>query len=358
VKPQGLRLPAKLAGLLLILLATGSVFAASPLSPLLDDEQPVQQFVTAEPDPPPTTVKSDSNQTATTSTAPTAAAPVATPAPVAAAPVATPAPVAAAPVAAPAPLVEAPTPSASMPIPLQPASAVASPPPPPPPVVAPPSQLTTPATARALGLSVANGAPPVTDNGLSGGLDENNLLRCQRLVNDMCKKAKDSSQFQNCLVQLKTQPVCSQFLSFAKATQLGLHDDIDIIKQYPQANLALIHVTYAGTDYPGVYYTLGTNGNLVDMIFGPQMQTVDIGKDPSYSAIVSRFPKVQLFSIVDQLPQITTPGNGRGLRLTLRFQLLNGCATCARAGYAYVAYDFAETGDLQQVKVTSLEPVS
>lgn len=244
-----------------------------------------------------------------------------------------------------------------MPIPLQPASAVASPPPAPP-TAAPPSQLTTPATARALGLSVANGAPPPTDNGLSGGLDEDNLLSCQRQVNDVCKKAKDSSQFQTCLTQLKTQPVCKQFLSFAKATQLGLHDDIDIIKQYPQANLALIHVTYAGTDYPGVYYTLGTNGNLVDMIFGPQMQTVDIGKDPNYSIIATRFPKVQLFSIVDQLPQITTPANGHGLRLTLRFQLLNGCATCARAGYAYVAYDFAETGDLQQVKVTSLEPAS
>jgi hypothetical protein len=226
------------------------------------------------------------------------------------------------------------------------------------PQLPPPSQLTTPATARALGLSVANGAPPPTDNGLSGGLDEDNLLSCQRQVNDVCKKAKDSSQFQTCLTQLKTQPVCKQFLSFAKATQLGLHDDIDIIKQYPQANLALIHVTYAGTDYPGVYYTLGTNGNLVDMIFGPQMQTVDIGKDPNYSIIATRFPKVQLFSIVDQLPQITTPANGHGLRLTLRFQLLNGCATCARAGYAYVAYDFAETGDLQQVKVTSLEPAS
>jgi hypothetical protein len=341
-----LRLPAKFAGLLLISLATGSVFAAPPLSSALDDEHPVQQFVTAEPDPPPTTVKSDADQTASTSTATTAVAPAATPAPVAAAPV-----------AAPAPLVEAPAPSASMPIPLQPASAVASPPPAPP-TAAPPSQLTTPATARALGLSVANGAPPPTDNGLSGGLDEDNLLSCQRQVNDVCKKAKDSSQFQTCLTQLKTQPVCKQFLSFAKATQLGLHDDIDIIKQYPQANLALIHVTYAGTDYPGVYYTLGTNGNLVDMIFGPQMQTVDIGKDPNYSIIATRFPKVQLFSIVDQLPQITTPANGHGLRLTLRFQLLNGCATCARAGYAYVAYDFAETGDLQQVKVTSLEPAS
>lgn len=303
-----------------------TAWATSPLSSLLDDQQPVQQFVTSEPDPPPATVTADTN-TAPASTTP---APAATVAP-------------ANPPSAPLP---------TTPIPLQPASTMV--PPPPPPAISS-SPASTPATARALGLSSDNSAP-TTDNGLSGGLDENILLRCQHLVTGMCSKTKDSAQFQTCLMRLKDQPLCGQFLSFAKATQLGVHDDIDLIKQYPQANLALIHVTYFGANYPGVYYALGTNGNLVDLIFGPQMQTVDISKDVNFPAIIARFPKVQLFSIVDQLPQTQTSPNDRGLRLILRFQLLDGCHACARAGYANVAYDFSESGELQQISVASLEP--
>lgn len=207
-------------------------------------------------------------------------------------------------------------------------------------------------TATALGLNAPK--QNSTENVLAGGLDIPSFMQCKQIYMSQCRNQDDPTKLEACTKKI-IQPHCKPFLAFAKATSMSPKDDVDVIKHYKQLNL--IHVTRFGANYPGVYYTLGTNGTLVDLIFGPQTQVLDIRKDLHYPEIVTRYPKVMLFSIVDKLPKTEPTEDGKGIRLILRFQLLNGCHACEQAGYANVAYDFSESGTLLSTSIQSMEPL-
>jgi len=212
-------------------------------------------------------------------------------------------------------------------------------------VIAPPA-------ATPLGM---NAQDAVVQNPLIGGLNIPDLSLCKTLGSRQCQNTQDPNQYRTCLIQHLQQSNCKAFVAFATAASMSARDDIDYIKHYKE--LDLIHVVRYGANYPGVYYALGMDGALVDLVFGRQTQVLDIRTDPHYSEIAERYPNAMLFSIVDKLPQVEQPGpDGSGIRLILRFQLLNGCHACERAGYAYVAYDFSDTGALMNTSIESLQP--
>ncbi len=284
--------------LLWIALVSPALWAADqqPM-PLLETQQPAQQFVTADPTEEPQTVKSD--PTTDDSVAQNPPAPEAPPALVPTQPSATPS-----------------------------------------------------GTAIALGLNAQK--KETTENLLAGGLDIPSFIQCKQTYTNLCRTTKDPSQLEACINKMP-QSDCQSFVAFAKTTSMSPRDNVDLIKHYKQ--LDLIHLVRFGANYPGVYYALGSNGALVDLIFGPQTQGLDISKDPHYPQIAERYPKVMLFSIVDKLPKVETTEDGKGLQVILRFQLLNGCHACEQAGFAEVAYTFSEVGALQSTTIQSMEPL-
>jgi hypothetical protein len=285
--------------------------------PPLETQQPTQQFVTSDPTPPPVTV------TATTHTdQPSTDTSASTPSP---------------PATLPAPPISPPTPVAVASDVQVPAIAAA-------PTI----------SATALGL----GAPKeeIPTNPFYGGLDIANFMRCEALSIDLCRQSKNGQEFSGCLAQKNKLPLCKQFVAFATFTSMSPKDRIDVIKHYKQ--LDLLHLVRFGANYPGVYYTIGLNGDFIDLIFGQQTAGLDIQKDPHYPEIVGRYPNVALFSIVDKLPKAENLPDSAGLQLILRFQLLNGCHACERAGYANIAYTFSEIGAFQSASIQSLEPAS
>lgn len=212
-----------------------------------------------------------------------------------------------------------------------------------------------PSSTTAIGL---NAIEQPSENPFVGGIDTiPAFLSCKQTVISMCQRTKNVVEFQDCSKRLKIA-ACKQFFAFEKITGMAPKDDIDLVKYYKDGGLDLIHMVRFGANYPGVYYAIGTSGDFVDLIFGPQTQKLDIRKDPHYPEIALKFPNVELFSIVDKLPQVDSNPNGTGIRLIFRFQLLNGCHACERAGYANVAYDFSDTGVLQAASILSLEPAS
>lgn len=217
-----------------------------------------------------------------------------------------------------------------------------------------PNNVVLPAPPSSTALGSVNEQPSETP--LATGLDIPSFIQCKRITMGMCHRSKDLPEFQDCFKRVKI-PACKQFFAFAKMVGMAPGDDIDLVKHYQKGELDLIHLIRFGANYPGVYYTLGKNGNFVDMIFGPQTQKWDIRKDMRYPEIAKKFPDVALFSIVDKLPEVQETPDGTGLRLILCFQLLNGCQACELAGYAYVAYDFSDEGLLQDTTILSLEPM-
>lgn len=225
----------------------------------------------------------------------------------------------------------------------------------PPPVVTPApanSNIAAPTTsAMAIGLYAPR--EEISANPFASSLDIPNFVQCKQLSLNLCRSTKDIASFATCLKR-NQQPVCKQFVAFATLVGMSPKDDIDLIKHYKQ--LDLIHLIRFGANYPGVYYSIGANGDIVDLIFGPQTQGLDIRKDFHYPEIAARFPNVALFSIVDKLPKAQTLHGSAGLQLILRFQLLNGCHACEHAGYADIAYNFSEVGALESVSIQSMEP--
>jgi hypothetical protein len=194
------------------------------------------------------------------------------------------------------------------------------------------------------------------NNDFAGGLDEQAFIVCARMATGVCIRAKSDQEFKVCLARLKQQPACEQFVDFANSISYGLRDEVDLVQYYKEGQLTLVHVVRMGQSYPGDYYAVSGNGGLLNITSGPEVKGININKDLRYPEIISRFPKVQLWSVVNQLPLAAISPNG-GLRLIFRFSLLNGCATCDLAGYANVAFDFSDTGMLQGVSLQSLDPV-
>lgn len=191
-------------------------------------------------------------------------------------------------------------------------------------------------------------------NPLAGGLIEDAFTSCWRLASGFCITANSSDSYRKCLDRLKPYPACQQFISFANFTQFGKGDDVDYMNFYKDAQLYLFHIQRYQSDYPGDYYALGIKGNMINLTSGQAVQQIDISKDVLYPQLAQNFPKVGLWSFVDQPPVAQSLPQG-GMRLTFRFTLLNGCATCEKAGYAFIAYDFNASGELTNTQLISLE---
>ncbi len=195
--------------------------------------------------------------------------------------------------------------------------------------------------------------PPVQE--FVGGLNQNAFVACEKAVTQLCTRAPDIAQFQVCLNQFRAQPGCKQFSTFASLSGFAPGSFVDLMQHYKEARLTLLHLSRGGVNYAGDYYAVGADGNFVNLTSGPEAQAIDITKNVAYPALVERFSNVQLWSLVDQLPRASVPANGRGLSLVFRFLMLNGCISCERVGYAYVAYDFSELGALQNMRLLTLE---
>jgi len=190
----------------------------------------------------------------------------------------------------------------------------------------------------------------------AGGLDQNSFVQCAKMAASVCSRAPDKTKFLICLNQLKQQKACDQFLAFAALTQFSAKDDIDVFQRYSQASLYLIHLARGNLgNYPGDYYIISDSGYFVDINKGPEAQLLDITKNSRFPEIAQRYPRVQLRSIVSKLPVAEPLVAGVGLRLIFPFQMMNGCDTCGRVGYAFVAYDFGPDGVLKNTEVLSLE---
>lgn len=199
----------------------------------------------------------------------------------------------------------------------------------------------------------ADSSPQQVAKFFNGGLVENAFTSCQRMASSFCTPAT-GDKYQKCISRLKPYPACQQFLAFAGATQFDRGDDVDLIQNYKEAPINLFHVARFNANYPGDYYVIGVKGNFVNITSGPQVQEIDISKDIHYPQITQQFPKAQLWSYVDQ-PPVAQPLPNGGLRLVFRFSLLDGCASCEQAGYAFIAYDFTGDGQLKQAQLIALE---
>jgi hypothetical protein len=194
---------------------------------------------------------------------------------------------------------------------------------------------------------------------LIGGIEQSNFIRCARLGTSVCTQASDDQQFQYCLSRLQNQPACQKFLSFARTIGYGSRDNVDLVQHFPQANMDLIHVVHIGANYPGEYFALSYNGNLVNITSGEQTQAINISKDVRYQEIVQSYPHVGIWpALVGTPPTVEPTPEGNGLRLIFRYPLLNGCHACEKAGYANVAYDFSQEGELTGVYLISLVSAS
>lgn len=235
-------------------------------------------------------------------------------------------------------------------------SAVATPDIPPPTATTPPPVSNASQAATPLGMGDKTDNPPSV---FVGGLDIPSFVKCNQMATAICQQTTSIPMYQSCIDRLKARgPVCKQFLAFSVASGMGPRDNIDVIKHYKEADLDLIHLQRFGANYPGVYYSIGASGDFQDLIFGAPTQSLDIRKAVQYPEIASKYPNVQLFSVVEKLPQTAPTPNGNGVRLILQFTLFNGCHACEIAGYADVAYDFSDNGTLQQTSIISLTPSS
>jgi hypothetical protein len=189
---------------------------------------------------------------------------------------------------------------------------------------------------------------------LAGGIIETPFNSCQQMAATACLQASNPENFQNCISSLKNYPSCAQFLAFATAANFSKGDDVDLIQYNRDSGITLLHVSRALGNYPGDYYAIGPNGNVMNLTSGPEVSRIDIQKNVVFPQIIQAFPNAQLWSYVDQPPRVEVLPTG-GMRVILRFTLLNGCATCAKAGYAFISYDFANNGTLKSVQLLSLE---
>lgn len=190
----------------------------------------------------------------------------------------------------------------------------------------------------------------------AGGLNQNSFVQCAKMAASVCSLAPNKDKYLICLNQLKQQKACEQFLTFAALSQFNIKDDMDVFQRYNQASLFLIHIARGNMgNYPGDYYIISDSGYFVDINKGPEAQLLDITKNSRFPEIAQRYPRVQLWSIVNKLPVTEPLVAGAGLRFIFPFEMMNGCDTCGRVGFAYVAYDFGPDGVLNNTEVLSLE---
>ncbi len=188
----------------------------------------------------------------------------------------------------------------------------------------------------------------------SNGIDERSFTQCAKMAASVCSRAGTNNRYVACLNTLKSQAACQQFIAFAGLASFGSRDDIDVFQSYDEANLTLIHVRRGGTNYPGDYFVIGNKGDFVNINSGPEVQSIDITKDPKYPAFAMQHSQVQLWSLINKQPRVEPSVEGSGIRMTFLFQLRNGCATCDLIGYADVAFDFSDDGSLKRASLLGL----
>jgi len=103
---------------------------------------------------------------------------------------------------------------------------------------------------------------------------------------------------------------------------------------------------------PIVTDSILVNGSQKIVELWGKAKNIDITRDRNYSALVRRFPNLELwpmhgFETMQRLPQ-------GGQRFIFNFTLLNGCHACEPAGSAQIAFDFDESGRFLRTSLVRL----
>lgn len=103
---------------------------------------------------------------------------------------------------------------------------------------------------------------------------------------------------------------------------------------------------------PIVTDTILVNGFPQVIDLWDKVQNIDITRAQNYSALVRRFPNLELwpmkgFKTMQRLPQ-------GGQRFIIEFTLMNGCRGCEVAGGAEIAFDFDDSGKFLRTSLIGL----
>lgn len=177
------------------------------------------------------------------------------------------------------------------------------------------------------------------------------FFACKKQIVKSCGASAESyKQYQLCLKNLQVGDQCKPFLTFSKLSGMLVKDSIEITRSSNNPNIALIHLYRYGANYSGDYYIISKTGDFVNIT--GTVNTIDATSDKNYTQIKQQFPKAEIWSLVEPNPEWNASPTGD--RLGFRFPLLNGCHACARAGYAYVDYNFDQTGKFLGTKLIQL----
>jgi len=177
---------------------------------------------------------------------------------------------------------------------------------------------------------------------------------CEKNVAAACDSATSYDQYQLCLNKITAASYCKQFAALAKFVGFSHYNKFDVVNTYNHGKLYLLHLVRMGANYPGDYYIINSQGELVQVTAYSTTKNIDIKSAANYSSIIKDYPQAAIWGIVDELPQFVTLAQGK-VRFIVRYEMLNGCHACARAGYANVAFDFSKNGKFIGTKLIALE---
>lgn len=178
------------------------------------------------------------------------------------------------------------------------------------------------------------------------------FIICQKLVSARCKNSQTYQAAQSCISSFPQEPRCQAFFKFAKQVGFNPQDSIDRYKYYEPIGVTVFHLHRHFANYSGDYFIVDKTGNLTNTtrIEGK----VDLKSAANYDQLIQRFPKADIWGLVDHQPSLRQLSNGN-YALVFNYQMLNGCHACARAGVANVGYVYTSSGHFVGIQLLSIE---
>lgn len=182
---------------------------------------------------------------------------------------------------------------------------------------------------------------------LKGGLDQQQLERCQQYMQNRCSNIDSPMALMNCKrKELSQNDSCKQ--------NLALLNEADILailhsKHYP--NVTVIDTQAVGADHSNKLMMITHQGELISLAYD-----FDKAIERQFPKTHARFPQATVFPVaVDSSPKAVKLPN-HGLRLIIHQRVPNGCMACEDVAIADVGYDFDDCGTLLDVKLLELTP--
>jgi hypothetical protein len=159
------------------------------------------------------------------------------------------------------------------------------------------------------------------------------------------QKAQNPSDYQDCEIQYMQQHGASAAaLAFFKET----HGWINDYRRY--GNLTVVQALVMAADHSDAFYIINPLGAMIDVDDYELLKTIDLSAAKSFQAILKKYPKAMLWFGNHNFPIASKNKQ----RLIFKYQLKDGCNACARAGYAWIGFDFDKAGNLKEVKLLRL----